>query len=253
MNLPCRKFAIWTLCLIVLQQFLWSPLSTAAESAQEIVAKADAIRAPDQDYLFDSTVTTYEEDKKQSQNGYTVYVGGHENALVEFTSPSSEQGKSILLHGDSLWIYLPRLKRPTRIALRQRLLGDVAIGDMARLSFSEDYNATLIGSETIDGKETYVMDLLARSDKETYSRIKYWINKADYRPMKAEFLTVSGRIIKIGYFQDFRQEAGDIRPMTMVFIDAVNPKQRSILAMKNMRTKELPERMFTKAYLKTLE
>lgn len=245
-----RVLALGTMSL--LQPFMIQSLA-ASESAQEIVAKADNIRNPGENYFFNSKVITYDGESKEAETGYTVYVSNYQSALVEYTSPSSEQGKSILLQGDGLWIYLPRLKRPTRISAGQRLLGDVAIGDMARLSFRHDYNASLLGSEIAQGQQAYVLDLTAKSEDSTYRRVKYWVAVAGYRPIKAEFYAVSGRIIKTGYFQDFKQAAGEMRPLTITFVDAVNPRKRSILAMDNMQRKKLPDRMFTKSYMKTLE
>lgn len=253
MKVIAWKRGILTIGLIILSQYCFMPTLLARESAQEIMVKADSIRTPGENFTFNANVTTYEGESKQADNGYTVYVKNRNASLVEYTSPSSEQGKSILQLNDSLWIYLPRLKRPTRISASQRLLGDVAIGDMARLRFAEDYNAVMSGSEMIDGQEAYIIDLTAKSEASTYRHLKYWVAVANYRPIKAEFYAISGRLLKVGYFQDFKQAAGRIRPMTVTFIDAVNTRHRSILAMDNMKTKQLPDRMFTKSFMKTLD
>ncbi|MCC6272228.1 MAG: outer membrane lipoprotein-sorting protein [Deltaproteobacteria bacterium] len=240
---------------IILFQLGFGGICSAAAAAEpnEIVAKADLIRAPKGSYEFEATVTTYEGAEKKSENGYKVFVRDLDHSLVEFRVPASEKGKSLLMVEEDLWIYLPKVKKPVRIPLQQRLVGDVSNGDMARANFSNDYAATLAGEEKVEGKEVYVLDLVATSPKKTYNKIRYWVSKPDNRPVQAEYFTVSGQSLKTVTFEDFRSEAGAVRPMRLVFRDTLNKNKRSILEFKGMVRKELAENMFTKDYMKTLE
>jgi outer membrane lipoprotein-sorting protein len=224
-----------------------------AEDPNEIVAKADRIRAPEGSYQFDAVVTSFEGEDKKAENGYRGHIKDLDHTLVEFTTPPSEKGKSLLALGEDLWLYLPNLKKPVRISYQQRLVGDVSNGDMARSNLAADYAATSAGEETVNGQETYVLDLTAKTDQKTYHKIKYWVAQGSYRPVKAEFFTVSGKSIKTGTYEDFRSVAGAVRPMRIVFQDSLQPERKSILEFKDMVRKKLDGRMFTKDYLKTLE
>lgn len=237
-------------CLFTL---LSSAALPAAEDPNAIVAKADAIRAPKGSYEFEATVTSYEGAAKKSENGYKVYVKDLDHSLVEFRSPATEKGKSLLMIEEDLWIYLPKVKKPVRIPLQQRLVGDVSNGDMARANFAADYTATLSGNEQINGTDAYVLDLVAKSPKKTYNKIRYWVSKADGRPLQAEYFTVSGQSLKKATFEDFRNEAGAVRPMRMVFLDSLNQDKKSVLEFKTMTKKALDDSMFNKDYMKTLE
>lgn len=232
---------------------IWPTISMAAEDANAIVKKADLIRAPEGSYEFSATIVSSDGGAKKSENGYKVSVKDLDHSLVEFVSPASEKGKSLLMIGEDLWIYLPKVKKPVRIPLNQRLVGDVSNGDMARANFANDYEATLAGEETVGGKACYVLDLVAKSPSKTYNKIKYWVAKADNKPVQATYFTVSGKALKTCSFEDFRQEAGAMRPMRLVFVDAMNQGQKSVLQMQGMTKKNLSDNMFTKDYLKTLE
>jgi len=228
--------------------------SSAAEGdPNEIVAKADAIRAPKGSYEFEATITTFEDSEKKSDNGFKVYVKDIDHSLVEFRTPASEKGKSLLMIEEDLWIYLPKVKKPVRIPLQQRLVGCISNGDMARTNFANDYSATLAGEETVEGKPSYMLDLVAKSPKKTYNKIRYWVAKADYRPVQAEYFTVSGQSLKTVTYEDFRNEAGAFRPMRLVFRDNLNKGKKSVLEAKGMVKKSLAENMFTKDYMKTME
>ncbi len=225
--------------------------------ANALVAKADAIRVPKGSYEFDAIITNFEGQDKKSENGYKAYVKNLDLSLVAYTLPQTERGKSVLMMGDDLWIYLPNVKKPVRIPLQQRLTGNVSNGDVTRLNFANDYNAVAAGEATVETStgpvETYVLDLTAKSESKTYNKIKYWIAKTDSKPVKAEYFTVSGQSLKTCTFEDFRNEAGGVRPMKLTFRDSVNTNNSSTLVFSNMTTKTLPDNMFTKDYMKTLE
>jgi outer membrane lipoprotein-sorting protein len=228
-------------------------LAVADENANSIVTKADALRAPEGSYEFSAIVTSYEGINKTAENGYKVHIKDLDHTLVEFRSPASEKGKSLLMLGDDLWIYLPNVKKPVRIPLNQRLLGDVANGDMARSNFSHDYDAVLSGSEAMGGEDCFVLDLTAKSPNKTYNKVKYWVSKKDYHPVKAEFFTVSGKSLKVCTFEDFRMEAGAMRPMRLNFQDSLQADKHSIMILTEMSRKKLDDSMFTKDYMKTFE
>lgn len=223
------------------------------ENPNAIVKKADRVRVPEGSYQFNATITNYEGDAKKNKSNYKVYVQSLDRSLVEFTFPAKEKGKSLLMLDEDLWIYLPKIRKPVRIPVRQRLMGNVANGDMTRVNFAGDYNATLVGEERIDGKEAYVFQLVAKSPKKTYNKIKYWVNRKNFHPIKAEFFTVSGKSLKVARFEDFRNVAGALRPLKIVFTDSLNPKKKSILQIQNMVKKNLANNMFNKEYMKTLE
>jgi len=225
----------------------------SAEDPNAIVAKADAIRTPKGSHELEATVTSFEGETKKSENGYKVYVKDLDHSLVEFRSPASEKGKSLLMVEEDLWIYLPNVKKPVRIPLQQRLVGDVSNGDMARANFANDYTATLSGTDKVNGIDVDVLELVATSPKKTYNKIRYWVSKSDFRPVQAEFFTVSGQSLKTVTFEDFRSEAGAVRPMRLVFRDTVNKNKKSILEFKSMTRKTFDDNMFTKDYMKTLE
>jgi len=225
----------------------------SSEEATALVAKADAIRVPKGSYQFNAVITSFEGTEKKSENGYTAYVKDLDHSMVAFTTPTSERGKSLLMLGDDLWIYLPNVKKPVRIPLQQRLVGDIANGDITRLNLAGDYNATIAGNENVNGVDAVVLNLVAKSQDKTYNKIKYWVSKADGRPAKAEYFTVSGQSLKTCTFEDFRPEAGATRPMRMVFQDSVNKDRKSILIFTDITTKKLDDNMFTKDYMKTFE
>lgn len=227
--------------------------ASGMEDANAIVRKADAIRAPLGSYVFDATVVSFEGETQKSENQYRVSVKDLDRSLLEFTAPASEKGKSMLMLKDDIWVFLPRVNKPVRVPLKNRLLGEVAIGDMTRTNFSHDYDATFAGEETVGGKRALVFDLAAKSPRKPYARIRYWVEKDNYFPIQAEYFTASGRSLKTILFEDFESAAGNTRPMKAVFTDSINKNKKTVLTFQNMTLKELPDRMFSKEAMRTLD
>ena len=60
----------------------------------------------------------------------------------------------------------------------------------------------------------------------TYNRVMYWVNKSDYHPYKAEFFTVSNRLLKRCYYRKFKDMGGAVRPTQLVMEDTLRQGER---------------------------
>lgn len=220
--------------------------------SSELLQQADAIRFPREHFETRLTVTNYEDGEASEVREYKVMSRGNENTIVLTEEPASERGQALLMRGRDLWIFMPSVSQPVRLSLSQRLTGQVANGDLARANFAGDYEATLAGSETIDGEVCRVLDLTAAGRGVTYARVKYWIEEDTARPVKAEFYAVSGRLLKTAHYENFQNMAGRERPTRLVIEDAVKEGEYSVLEYNTMTLADLPEYMFTRQYLRRL-
>jgi outer membrane lipoprotein-sorting protein len=227
--------------------------ATNAPTAATIIEKADRIRFPDRDFEVEVTITTTGQANNPEPHSYKILSKGTEKTIVMTTEPPTERGQILLLRGNDLWAFMPNVSQPIRLSLAQRLTGQVANGDLARANFAGDYSATIIRSETIKKQPYFVLELKANNASVPYHRVVYWVHKKDYRPHKAEFYTLSGRLRKTAYYSDFQRMEGEIRPTRLVMEDALHRGIKSVLEYKNMRLKKLPDKYFTKDYLKKLQ
>jgi hypothetical protein len=133
------------------------------------------------------------------------------------------------------------------------LTGAVANGDLARANFAGDYKPRLLRTETIDGEAMYVLELTAIDHGVTYHRVLYWVRKSNNWPHKAEFYSLSDRLLKTCLYQKFERMAGRSRPTRLAMQDALRSGEESILDYADMRLRDLPDKIFTKDYLKRLE
>lgn len=229
--------------------------TAAAETLvpKDIIERADRIRFPADGFQMDVVVKSTYPDRDEELFKYRVLSKGNENTVVLTTYPASERGRIMLMKDNDLWVFLPNVSQPVRLPLSQRLSGQVSNGDLARANFAGDYDARVVASETIDGQDHYVLDLTAARRGVTYHQVKYWVNKADFRPYKAEFYTKSGRLLKEAYYQQYGDLGGTTRPTQMLMVDKLREGERSTMYYANMEKRALPDKVFTKEYLKKLQ
>jgi outer membrane lipoprotein-sorting protein len=232
-------------------------LAAAASNGDEptpkdIVQRADAIRFPQTDYEVSVAVSSVAPGRPIDVRRYEILSKGNDRTLVITTDPPADKGQILLMREKDLWIYMPSLSQPLRLPLSQRLTGQVANGDLARSNFSGDYNAAIARTEDIAGTSYWVLELTAADKGMTYTRLLYWVNRANVRPLKAEFYSLSGKILKACRYENYVDAGGARRPARVVMEDSLVSGAKSVLDYSNFQLKSLADKIFTKDYLKKL-
>jgi intracellular septation protein A len=245
----------WALKVGVIAMLLLAAASPAhaADDAASIVADADRYRRPADSFVWKITIASQEAKKTPSVDGFEVFVKSGARVFVKFVAPPRSVGRSLLGLGRDLWIYLPDAGKPVRIPLSQRLVGQVANGDIARADYAGDYDAILLGDDTVDGVGCHVLDLKAKTKDVTYSAIKYWVSTDGRRPVKAEFYAGTGTLLKTGVFDNFQNVGGHPLATRLTLTDAIRKDKRSVLDYGEVTIRELPDKYFDKNYMKTLD
>ncbi len=221
--------------------------------ARSIVEKADLIRFPAEGFQVDVGITSAQSGQVFESRRYRVLSKGNSNTVVMVTEPASERGQIILMKGRDLWVFMPEVSQPIRIALSQRLTGQVANGDLARANFAEDYNPKLLRTETIGSDNYHVLELIAVDRSVTYQKVIYWVREKDNWPYKAEFYSLSNRLLKTCKYENYQTMEGKLRPTRLVMDDALKSGEQSVLEYGSMKLRDLPDKIFTKDYLKKLD
>src|SRR6185295_13065381 len=89
----------------------------ATPGADELLKKYDAIMGPDS---FEATMqmTAHRDDDTTRTYKMRMLKAGTERFRLWFQEPAAVRGQEMLRQGENLWVYLPTLKKPTRLASR---------------------------------------------------------------------------------------------------------------------------------------
>jgi outer membrane lipoprotein-sorting protein len=247
------KLSAWLILMLHVQPAGAEQTLEEDSIAQTILEKADEIRFPREGFQVDINISSAAPEQDVDKRKYRVLSKGNDNTVVMILEPAAERGQIMLMKGRDLWVFMPNVSQPIRLGVAQRLTGQVANGDLARANFTGDYTAELLRTEKVNGEEQHVLELAAIDRGVTYHRILYWVSRSNNRPRKAEFYSVSNRLMKICFYENYREMGGRVRPTRLVMADALKKGHESILEYQEMRLRELPDKVFTKDYLKKLQ
>jgi outer membrane lipoprotein-sorting protein len=224
-------------------------LALAADpTASDLIKKYDSMMGP-ASFEAETVMTATREDGTTRVYEMRMLKRDLDKFRVYFTGPASVKGQEILRLGDNAWVYLPNLKRATRIANRESFQGgDFNNADVLRVNYSVDYAGTLVPSD-LEG--TWCVQLKARNPETAYDAITLYVRKADLMPVKGRYYGTSGKLIRSADFDQVRElQKGFVRPARVVMHNELVPARKSELVMKTMRLDvEVPAQRFSQTDL----
>ncbi|HQB78931.1 MAG TPA: outer membrane lipoprotein-sorting protein, partial [Tenuifilaceae bacterium] len=140
-------------------------LAAAAQNAEDILSKVDENMASD-NRIVEASMTIHGKRNSRTITSRTYSVGT-KKSFTEYLTPAREQGTKMLKLDNQLWIYSPSTDRTIQLSghmLRQSVMGsDLSYEDMMDdRKLTEVYTATLAGTEDVDGRKTFVLELAAK-------------------------------------------------------------------------------------------
>jgi outer membrane lipoprotein-sorting protein len=192
-----------SLAAVATLSWLLAPATVAAAETDvaAILRAADRFRSGGGENLqVETEVRVYARDGSlDKERRYTVFTQAGHKSLVLMRSPA-EAGQKVLMLGDDYWLLMPGSQRAVRITPTQKLLGDASTGDIATLSWAEDYTGTLAGEETCDQRKCLRLSLQAARKGLSYQRIELWVGARRHEPLRAELYVQSDKLAKLASF-----------------------------------------------------
>lgn len=226
----------------------------AQPSAKVILDKVDANMSA-RNMITESSMTIYGKRRSQTitSKSYTV---GDKKSFTEYLSPVREKGTKMLKLEDQLWIYSPSTDRTILISghmLRQSVMGsDMSYEDMMDdRKLLDIYDGRLLGEEVIDGRRTYLLELIAIVENVAYYKRHVWIDVERYVPLKEELFAKSGQLMKKTTLSDVKNISGRWYPTSINYKDMMKQGDGTdFVVIKVQFDQEIPEYIFSKAALK---
>ena len=183
--------------LLLSAALLMAATTLSAQSAEDIVRRMDASQTFDTLYVEGSMTTVDRFGEKSSS--YNSWSRGSSDFLIEFTNVE-ERGQKVLRVGDELFLFYPDAEDIIPMhgaALKQSLFGDVSYEDITEDKDTlSQYDVKLLGTETLDGTECWVIEMIAVSRDVPYPKQIIKVGQEDEVLRAAEYYARSGRLLK---------------------------------------------------------
>jgi hypothetical protein len=192
-------------------------------------------------------VVVEERGKEPAGTAMDLFVKGTDTSLCVFTE-GKQKGRKILTVADRVWLIVPGASRPIPVSKSQRLMGAASFGDIARLRFADEYEATLRDEEaTVPGRagETpcRVLDLKAKRAGSAYPAAVLWTGRDDGLARRLRLSLASGKDAKEVLFTAYGEK---LRIKTMEIRDLLSKGGSSVttLAFDSYEARPLDPKMF---------
>ena len=126
---------------------------------------------------------------------------GTDESYTEFLAPVREKGTKMLKQKDMLWEYSPSTDRTIMISghlLRQSVMGsDLSYEDMMDDPHLPNmYSAVVASSDTVRGRQCWVLNLTAKKTDIAYDHRTVWVDKERFVPLREDLFAKSGKLLK---------------------------------------------------------
>jgi outer membrane lipoprotein-sorting protein len=226
----------------------------AQPAAGEIIKKIDQ-NMSSENRVFESSMTIHGKRSSRTVTSKTWSVGD-KKSFTEYLSPAREQGTKMLKLENQLWIYSPSTDRTIQISghmLRQSVMGsDLSYEDMMDdRKLSDTYDAVITGTEEVDGRKTWLLELTAKVEDVAYAKRKLWVDTERHVPLREELFAKSGQLLKRSTLSDVVQKQGRWFPTKIVFKDMLKQGDGTEFKITDILfNQDIPDHIFSKASLK---
>lgn len=225
-------------------------LGALAQDVPTLLKAADKYRMSSDNMQVDTQISVFNTDgSPDKERRYTVFAQVKHQSLVLMQSPA-EKGQKVLMLGDDFWLLMPGSQRPLRITPMQKLLGDASTGDIATMSWAEDYTGTLTGEERCGEPEQACVHLSLAAVRKgvTYQRIELWLGKARHEPIKADLYVQSDKLAKQARFV-FDKPAAPTTVTAMMLRDQLTNKKETQVRYLARKEHTVPEAWLNPMFL----
>ena len=200
------------------------PGAVVAQDAAKGLAIAQEVKRRDTGYKDFTTAAKMTLRNAQGQTSVkelevkTLEIPGKgEKSLIVFTAPADSKDTILLSYSyrtqpDDQWIYLPAMKRTKRIASGTKS-GSFVGSEFSYEDISpqqvEKYTYNFLREESLGGQACFVVERYPVDKKSSgYTKQVLWIDKAEYRPLKAENYDRKDALYKTLVFSKYQKYGG---------------------------------------------
>lgn len=222
----------------------------AAQTAEQIVKRSeDILKGASSKGTFRMVITTPDYTRTMEMDSWWV---GTQKALIIITSPRREAGNKTLKVKNELWMYLRNtettIKIPPSMMLQSWNGSDFTNDDLVReSSIAEDYTATILAREDVDGAATWKIQLLPKPTAPVvWGKIIHWIRTKDYLPARTEYYDEKGGLVRTMKYSDIKTFGSRTIPSKWVMINDTKPGHRTEFDYLDVQFDiRIPDRIFS--------
>jgi len=229
-----------------------------AQDANEILKKSEekikGIKSSYQEMMI--KIVRPKWSKEMIMKGWSI---GEDYFASVVLSPAKEKGVVFLKRENEVWNYIPSIERiiklPPSMMMQNWMGTDFTNDDLVqRSSITDDYTNTIIGNETIDGLDCWIIELIPNEDAAVvWGKLVMWIDKRDYMQLKTQFFDEYDEMVSIMTGKAIKNFDGKKLPAIIEFVPLDKEGNKTIVERLVWKFDiDINERFFLPNYMKNL-
>jgi outer membrane lipoprotein-sorting protein len=185
---------------------------------------------------------------------------GKELSVTLITSPAKDKGQSFLKRGNEMWNWNPVISRMIKLPpsmMSQGWMGSDYSNDdiLKESSIVVDYEHTLVGTESIEGKDCYKIKMIPKETAAVvWGLVVKWISKDGYMQMKSEYYDEDNKLVRTDFSYDIKVMDGRRIPCRFEIVPADKKNQKTVVNILSIRFNiKLNDDYFTQQNMKNLK
>lgn len=234
---------------------LFAGVSGAAAAEPDLVAILEAIDAQSNfgssDFSAVMTIITQDPEKGAEKFVVRQFRRDRESKfLLLIQEPKARMGQGYLMDEENLWFYDPESRKFAHTSLKESFAGsDARNEDFTQSSLAKDYRPTGYETGVLGNFEVYIIDLEAVHNEVADPYLRIWVSRDENLLLKMESYSLTRRLMRTALFPNYVKIADAVIPRVMVFVDELVEGSRTQITLTEISLNDLPDTVFTKAFL----
>ena len=255
-----KKFWAGGSCLIALTLALAFPVFGQMLTADEVVAKMDALLRGETSYMK-VKMTMYNPDWSgpRELEMFAYETVKDSRSFIRITEPARERGTGFLKIGYNLWMYMPAAEKVMKIPpsmMRDSWMGSDFSNDdlMHESSIVRDYEHKIINlADHQQGGKVYQVELLPKPNAPVvWGKILVWVWDQGFIPLKEQNFEESGKMVDEMIFSEVREMGGRKLPSKWEMRSMTKPGHKTELLITEVKFDiDINSGIFTEKNLKS--
>lgn len=215
-------------------------LTLVAQDATEVIKRADDKWSGEESSESHMTMTIIRPTWDRTLE-FRNWIKGRDMALTLITAPAQERGQAFLKRGNEMWNWMPGIER--MIKLPPAMMSDGWMGSdytneeiLKESSIVTDYSHNITGSENIDGRECWIIELIPEEDAAVvWGKIVKWISKDDYIQLRSKYYDEDGYVIKTEHASGIQTMDGREIPTRIEIVPEDKNDQKTVIELNSIK------------------
>lgn len=229
-----------------------------AQTAKDIVRKADE-KFRGRTSQVEITIKTVRPKWTRSMD-VKAWMKGSDFSMILIQSPAKDKGIVFLKRKIEVWNWVPSLERTIKLPpsmMSQSWMGtDFTNDDLVKeSSIVNDYDHSLIGDTTIDGKPCYIIQMIPKAEAAVvWGKLIVCIDKHDFLELHTRFYDEDGVLVNVMNAFDIKMMDNRLIPTRFQVIPMDKKNQQTEMIYRSVQyNRPIDDGFFTTEKMKTVD